>query len=87
MLRIKHNKGSNLVEVIVIIVVIVIAALLILPMLGSTSTCNRSTKCKGNLDQIGKSLKLYTLDFGRGVRYQDKRGQGVLAHIYNTGIL
>jgi prepilin-type N-terminal cleavage/methylation domain-containing protein len=80
------KKGFTLIELLVVIAIIGILAAMLLPALGSVQEKAKQIRCKANLDQMGKCMKVYLLDFGRNVRYPDKNGQAFLAWLYQPNI-
>ena len=80
------KKGFTLIELLVVIAIIGILAAMLLPALGSVQEKAKQIRCKANLDQMGKCMKVYLLDFGRNVRYPNHDGQGFLVHLYTPTI-
>jgi prepilin-type N-terminal cleavage/methylation domain-containing protein/prepilin-type processing-associated H-X9-DG protein len=81
------KKGFTLIELLVVIAIIAILAALLLPALNSVQERAKQVRCQGNLDQIGKSMKLYLMDFGNNVNYPNTTGGGFVARLYQTQIL
>jgi prepilin-type N-terminal cleavage/methylation domain-containing protein len=80
------KKGFTLIELLVVIAIIGILAAMLLPALGSVQEKAKQIRCKANLDQMGKCMKVYLLDFGRNVKYPAIDGQGFLTHLYQPNI-
>lgn len=81
------KKGFTLIELLVVIAIIAILAAILLPALQQVLEKSKQSQCKGNLDQIGKCMKIYIGDFGRNVNYPDTNGAGFLTRLYNTAVL
>ncbi len=81
------KKGFTLIELLIVIAIIAVLAALLLPALGSVQEKAKQIKCLANLDQMGKSMKLYVLDLGKDVNYPDTNGGGFVARLYQSGIL
>ena len=58
----KKSRGFTLIELLVVIAIIAILAALLLPALQKAREQSYQSNCKGNLNQIGKSLRAYTND-------------------------
>ena len=81
------KKGFTLIELLVVIAIIAVLAALLLPALNTVQERAKQVRCLNNLDQIGKSMKLYLLDFGDNVHYPDTAGGGFLVRLYHTKLL
>lgn len=55
----RRNRAFTLVELLVVIAVIALLAGLLLPVLGKASKAAKSTKCRTNLSQTFKGVRLY----------------------------
>ena len=58
----KKSRGFTLIELLVVIAIIAILAALLLPALQKARESANQSNCKGNLNQIGKSLRMYGND-------------------------
>jgi len=81
------KKGFTLIELLVVIAIIGILAALLLPTLSSIQEKASQTKCKANLGQIGKALKLYQEDFGRRSKFPEFNGNIFVRSVFRTKIL
>ena len=81
------QKGFTILEVLVVIVIIAILAILILPTLGTVHEHSVGSRCKSNMDNLGKGLLLYKYDYGRNVRFPDENGGKFIAKLYTTRIV
>lgn len=81
------KKGFTLIELLVVIAIIAILAALLLPALNTVQEKAKQIKCQANLDQIGKSLKIYLLDHGKDTNYPDTSGGGFLVRLYQVEVL
>ena len=86
-----EQKGLSLIEVVFIIFLLVLAVLFLPVFLEGFGSGNRHkallVKCKTNLDQIGKVLALYRMDYGRDYRYPDAEGAYFLGRLYKVRLL
>ncbi len=57
-----RNQGFTLIELLVVISIIALLVALLLPALGAAREAANSTKCLGNLRQIGFAFQLYAGD-------------------------
>lgn len=83
----KIRKGFTLIELLVVIAIISLLAAILLPALGRVQEKAKQVKCKANLDQLGKCMKLYMTDFGQERHYPDANGAGFLVRLYKTEVL
>ena len=81
------KKGFTMVELLVVIAVISILAALILPTLGSITEKAKQIQCKTNMDNIGKGMLLYKVDYGKNVRFPDENGGKFIAVLYTTKLV
>ena len=84
----KKSRGFTLIELLVVIAIIAILAALLLPALQRARESSYQSNCKGNLNQIGKSLRQYTNDNdGKYPTGPAKAGEGDLteAAFYGKG--
>jgi prepilin-type N-terminal cleavage/methylation domain-containing protein len=81
------KKGFTLIELLVVIAIIGILAALLLPTLSSIQEKASQTKCKANLAQIGKALKLYQEDFGKRTKFPEQNGNAFIAKVYKEKIM
>ena len=58
----KKSRGFTLIELLVVIAIIAILAALLLPALQRAREASYQSNCKGNLNQIGISLRQYAND-------------------------
>ena len=59
----KKSRGFTLIELLVVIAIIAILAALLLPALQRARESANQSNCKGNLNQIGKALRMYSNDY------------------------
>lgn len=64
------NRNFTLIELLVVIAIIAILAAMLLPALNQARERGRSTKCVGNLKQLGMAFVLYENDFHEAVIYE-----------------
>ena len=86
----KKSRGFTLIELLVVIAIIAILAALLLPALQRARESANQSNCKGNLNQIGKALRMYANDYdgkfpsGPAPDSSDN-GQYKVEEFYNTG--
>ena len=61
------EKGVTLIELFLLVLIVFGALMAVFIFKSPNMYINGQPICKGNLDQIGKSIKLYVIDFGRSV--------------------
>jgi len=76
------KKGFTLVELLVVIAIIGILAALLLPSLGAVQEKAKQSKCKFNMDNIGKCLAMYVGDYGRGIFYPNDSGESFIGRLF-----
>lgn len=70
----------------IFIMLIILSLLVMIPLSHVREQANQ-TKCKSNLDQIGRCMALYRYDYGRGLRWPDADGSAFVARLYQTRLL
>jgi len=81
------KKGFTLVELLVVIAIIGILAALLLPSLGAVQEKAKQSKCKFNMDNIGKCLAMYVGDYGRGIFYPNDSGESFIGRLFSSRLL
>lgn len=81
------RAGFTLIELLVVIAIIALLAALLLPVLAKIQEKALQTKCKANIDQIGKALKIYQDDLGRRKLYPELNGGMFVARVYQVKML
>ncbi len=76
------KQAFTLIELLVVIAIIGILAAMLLPALTQMQAAAQEIRCRANLDQMGKCMKIYLLDFGRNVRYPALNGEGFVVHLF-----
>ena len=84
---INEKKGFTLIELLVVIAIIALLVAILLPALSLVIEKSKQTKCKANLDQMGKSLHLYQQDYGDNRQYPNANGAGFLVRLYKVSVL
>lgn len=79
------KKGFTLIELLVVIAIIAILVAILLPALATVQEKSRQAKCKGNLDQIGKSLLIYRDETAQKNQFPNANGAGFLIRLYKAG--
>ncbi len=67
----RNTKAFTLIELLVVISIMAVLAALLLPVLGSMKARGQSTKCAGNLRQIGSAFQLWVADNNGVVKSRD----------------
>lgn len=80
----ENNKrtGFTLIELLVVIAIMGILTSFLLPALSTVLDKAKQTNCRNQLVQMGRALKLYQQDNGRGVLYPEFDGSPFLLKIY-----
>ena len=81
------KKGFTLIELLVVIAIIGILAAMLLPTLSSIQEKANQTKCRANLSQVSKALKMYQQDFGKSQRFPEYNGGFFVTAPYRTQLL
>ena len=70
----KHHNGFTLVELLVVLAVVAIVSSISFGAFKSISEGNKRTSCQSNLQQIYKSVRLYSQDFEGRLPYLNENG-------------
>lgn len=79
------NRGFTLIELLVVIAIIALLVAILLPALQIVLEKSRQSKCKGNLNQLGKSLLIYRDESAQKNQFPNANGAGFLVRLYKTG--